>query len=53
MRSAPAERIQRQRHVKVKMEVCLSGCVFSSLVYELENSRGDVVRFKFMGSPVI
>ena len=44
--SAPAKRIQRQRHFKIKkMEVCLSGCVFSSLVYELENSRGDVVRF--------
>ena len=28
---------------KSNMEVCISGCVFSSLVYELENSRGDVV----------
>lgn len=28
---------------KSNMEVCVSGCVFSSLVYELENSRGDVV----------
>ena len=35
----------KQRHFQIKMEVCLSGCVFSSLVYELENSRGDVVRF--------
>ena len=25
------------------MEVYVSGCVFSSLVYELENSIGDVV----------
>ncbi|KAJ7392499.1 hypothetical protein OS493_012168 [Desmophyllum pertusum] len=24
------------------MEVCMSGCVFSSLVYELENNEGDV-----------
>lgn len=28
---------------QIKMEVCLSGCVFSSLIYELENSEGDVV----------
>ena len=46
--SRPRQEMQRQRLIKIKMEVCISGCVFSSLVYELENSQGDVVRESFL-----
>lgn len=40
---SPRQKIEYSGFIKIKMEVCLSGCVFSSLIYELENSEGDVV----------
>ena len=49
----PRQEFHGQRLIKTKMEVCVSGCVFSSLVYELENSQGDVVSGSFMACAMI
>lgn len=49
----PRQEFHGQRLIETKMEVCVSGCVFSSLVYELENSQGDVVSGSFMAYAMI